>query len=135
VGALGADRRSACRYCDLQLQNDKTAAVLLRSFRYLGGAGEMFVARYMTEVLFDHAFHYDVDDATKQALRENREDVGVSGTGGMSRTDMEAIREKIMDGIQQGFAEAEEQGLESLGEEAEPDVPGSDGADGTSGSS
>lgn len=30
----------------------------------------------MTEVLFDHAFHYDVDEDMKTALRENRSDLG-----------------------------------------------------------
>lgn len=42
----------------------------------MGSSGDSFVDRYMTEVLFDHAFHYDVDEATKAALRENRSDLG-----------------------------------------------------------
>lgn len=86
-----------CRYCDLQLQNDKTTAVLKSSFSHMGPAGETFVNRYVNEVLFDHSFHYDVDEATKQALRQNRADMGNAKS---ARTD--AIANEVIDNVMKG---------------------------------
>lgn len=103
----------ACRYCDLQLENEKTAAVLKRSFRYLGDASDAFVTRYMTEVLFNHNFHYDVDAEMKQQLKENRKDLGMSL--GISNANRDKIENEIIDGLRAGFMEAEEQGLDGLG--------------------
>ena len=89
-----------CRYCDLQLKNDKTAGILKSSFKYMGPAGQTFVDRYLTEVLFDHAFHYDVDDVTKTALRENRADLGNAKS---SRGDQVAneVLDKMMKEVQE----------------------------------
>lgn len=52
----------------------------------------------MTEVLFDHAFHYDVDDATKAALRENRSDLGNTKS---SRT--EGVATEMIEQVLKGF--------------------------------
>jgi hypothetical protein len=119
-----------CRYCDLQLENDKTAAVLQRSFRYMGPAADVFVTRYMKEVLFNHEFYYDVDEETKQQLKENRSDLGMSM--GMSKENREKIQDQILDGLRVGFMEAEEQGIDDLGlsddeEDEEADADGSNG--------
>lgn len=122
VGVLGCTRGSqksshsdwcVYRYCNLQLENEKTAAVLKRSFRYLGDASDLFVARYMTEVLFNHDFHYDVDPQTKQELKDNRKDLGVSM--GISKDKRDQIQDKVLDGLRAGFMEAEEAGLDGLG--------------------
>ena len=66
-----------CRYCENQLLNKSTRAVLAKSFEHLGSDGELFVERYMREVLFDHEFHYDTAAATKEALLKENEGLGL----------------------------------------------------------
>lgn len=78
----------------------------------MGPAADTFVARYMSEVLFNHEFHYDVDDATKQEMRDFRKDMGESM--GMSTENIEKVQERMIDSVRAGFMEAEEQGLDGL---------------------
>lgn len=85
----------------MQLKNDKTAAVLKNSFGYMGSAGETFVERYMTEVLFDHSFHYDVDAATKEDLRQNR-----SNLGNAKSSKNEGLASEMMEQVAKSFREA-----------------------------
>jgi hypothetical protein len=62
------DESAVRRYCEMQRGNKKTRAVLGRSFQHLGPAGDLFVERYMREVVFDHEFHYDIHDGVKAQL-------------------------------------------------------------------
>jgi hypothetical protein len=104
----------ACRYCVLQRQNVQTSAVLRKSFKHLGEAGDFFVARYMCEVLFDHEFHYDVDVATKEEMRRNRADLGHAQSSGVTNTaEFAQFREAALQSMLRGFTAA---GKQQMGE-------------------
>lgn len=95
----------------MQRANKKTRAVLGRSFQHLGPAGDLFVERYLREVVFDHEFHYDVSDDVKEALQADHKGAGqryvdLKGRGPMVDTMMAGVRESM--GANGAAAESEE---------------------------
>jgi hypothetical protein len=69
------------RYCQAQRTNAKTKAVLEKSFAHLGEVPKsVLVTRYMYEVLFDHEFHYDMDDCFKARLQQDTDGLGGPST-------------------------------------------------------
>lgn len=67
------------RYCEVQRGNEKTTTVLRKAFERIGDAQAFALAdRYMREVLFDHEFHYDVDEDTKLWMRQQNASLGKS---------------------------------------------------------
>jgi hypothetical protein len=114
----------AFRYCQAQRSNAKTTAVLEKAFAHLGDIPKsVLVTRYVYEVLFDHEFYYDTDQAFKDRLRRDTAGLGEGATAEALQRFARSIEggaTGINNGVRQGMEQARRGAAPSM--EPEPVV-------------